>query len=92
MPSLNRRRESDIRGERLESEVRQEDMSSPRFADARKFMCSRCRHLYEEKSRVCPRCDTRSMGELKPLTASEDERKRSIERARNGRGANLFGV
>lgn len=89
MPSLNRRREADLRGERLESEVRREDMDRPAYAGARKFMCSRCKHLYEERSRSCPRCDSRTMGELKPMNPSDAERKKSLDRARAGHGVRL---
>ncbi len=87
MPSLNRRREQDGRAGRFESEVRTVDIQDPSFAAKRKFMCSGCRQMFEERSRVCPRCDKKTMGELKPLTPSESERKRSIERARAGRSA-----
>ena len=93
MPSLSRRREADLRGDRLESEVRQEEFQDPRFAAQRKFMCSRCHHLYEEKSRNCPRCDKRTMGELKPLPSPhrEEARRNALRRARAGRGAPLPG-
>lgn len=67
MPSLSRRRETDNRAERLESEVRSSEMEAPGFQAKRKFMCSGCGHLYEEKSRNCPRCDKKTMGEIKQI-------------------------
>ncbi len=92
MPSLSRRRECDGRGDRLESEVRQSEMISPEFASKRKFMCGKCHTLFEERSRTCPRCESgRTMGELKPMFVTEAERRRSVERARDRRGARLPG-
>lgn len=91
MPSLSRRREFDIRADRFESEVRQSEMSDPSFKAKRKYMCSKCHTLFEDRSRNCPRCDSRTMGELRPMTPSEAERKRSLERARAHRGAKLPG-
>lgn len=92
MPSRSRREEQDGRGSRFESEVRQVEMKSPEFAEARKYMCSKCSTMFQERSRTCPRCESgKTMGELKPLIVSDSERKRSIERARNHRGAKLPG-
>ena len=91
MPSRERRREVDGRSERFESEIRQSEMMAPDFAAKRKFMCSRCHFMFEERSRNCPRCDSRTMGELKPLVATESEMSRAIERAKSGRGARLPG-
>ena len=93
MPSLSRRREEDHRSDRLESEVRQTELQDPAFRGKRKFMCSKCRHLYEERSRICPRCDSHTMGELKqiPKKNLDEARRRSFERARAGRGAQLWG-
>ena len=93
MPSLSRRRDHDSRNtERFESEVSGAQLKDPSFAAKRKFQCGKCGQLYEERSRFCPRCDSHTMGELKPLTVSEQERKNSIMRARDGRGARLPGV
>lgn len=92
MPSLSRRRDTDARNtERFESEVSSAQLKDPAFADKRKFSCSRCGQMFEERSRFCPRCDSHTMGELKKLTPSEQERKNSIARARHGRGAHLPG-
>jgi hypothetical protein len=91
MPSLSRRREDDGRADRLESEVRDTELKDPAFAGKRKFMCSTCHRMYEEKSRHCPRCDTHTMGELKPFTPTEGEMERAISRARQHRGAKLPG-
>lgn len=67
MPSLSRRREVDHRAERLESEVRHSEAQDKSFAEKRKFMCSSCKHMYEERSRNCPRCDKKTMGEIKQI-------------------------
>lgn len=93
MPSLSRRRENDGRGERLESEVRQSEMMNPSFVGKRKFMCSKCSHMYEEKSRNCPRCDSRTMGELRPIPERylDEAQRGGIRRAKEGRGARLPG-
>lgn len=92
MPNLSRRREEDGRAERFESEVRESELRNSSFAEKRKFMCSKCHRMFEEKSRTCPRCESgRTMGELKQTNVTESEFKRSVERARAGRGARLPG-
>lgn len=93
MPIRSRRREEDHRADRLESEVRQSDMEATGFAAARKFMCRGCGHLYEEKSKNCPRCDKKTMGELKPIPERhlEEAHRNAIRRARAGHGARLPG-
>lgn len=89
MSSSRQKKEWDIRDGRFESAVSQEQLSSPYFAAQRKFMCSKCHRMWEQKSRHCPKCDTRTMGELRPLNPTAGERERSIARARAGRGASL---
>ena len=92
MPSLSRRREEDGRADRFESEVRQTEITDPSFAAKRKYMCSHCHRMFEERSRFCPRCEKGlTMGELKSFTPTEAERNRSIERARARKGARLPG-
>lgn len=80
MPSLGRRRETDSRAGRLESEMRMQELEAIKPVDGRPrkriYMCSKCHRCYEERSRHCPRCDTRSMGELRPIGKNEEERKR----------------
>lgn len=73
--------------------MRQAEFQDPAYASKRKFMCSVCGHLFEERSRVCPRCDKKTMGELKPIPAQhlDEARRKSIERARAGRGARIPG-
>jgi cytochrome c2 len=87
--------EWDGRSPRFESEVRQTELLDPSFAGKRKFMCSNCHTMYEAKSKYCPNyaCQVKgkTMGELKPLKHTEAEFKRSIDRARNNRGARLPG-
>ena len=60
MPSRARRREIDYRSDRFESEIR----STEANVKGRKFQCQKCGRMFEEKSRNCPRCDSRSMGEI----------------------------
>lgn len=83
MPGLARRREMDLRSQRFESEVRISDMqkmkASPTHLINRTYKCSRCHHLFEERSRYCPRCDTKSMGEIKAIP--EQHRQRANENA-----------
>lgn len=89
MPSKARREEQDTRAGRFESELRTADFERLKTTDNRLkqkvFMCGTCRTTFEERSRVCPRCDTRTMGELRPIRESDVEayRKKSIERIRN---------
>lgn len=93
MPNLSRRREQDGRAGRFESEVRSTEAQDPKFAGKKKFMCSRCRNMFEERSRTCPRCETRSMGELKqiPERHLDQARRGAIARARAGKGAKPWG-
>ncbi len=94
MPSRSRRREDDGRADRLESEVRSVEAQDPRFAAARKFMCKGCGHLFEERSRTCPRCDKKTMGELKPIPEKylSEARRGAFRRAKDGRGAPMPGT
>ncbi len=56
------------------------------FATARKFMCSGCKHMYEEKSRICPRCDKKTMGELKPIPERhlDEAQRNAVRRLKEG--------
>lgn len=64
MPGVHRRRESqDMRGDRFESQVRMSDMEKP-TPTKQIITCSRCHHVFQEKSRTCPYCETRTMGTL----------------------------
>ncbi len=81
MPSLSRRRNFDGRHERLESEVRVSEMQGKDFAGSRKFLCQQCGHVYQEKSRNCPRCDKRTMAEIRPIPDRDlDEARRNARR------------
>lgn len=88
MPSRARRLEVDLRADRFESEVRQSHLQDPAFAAKRKFQCGKCGRMFEEKSRTCPRCESRTMGELRriPDHHLEEARRNSIRRAKEGRG------
>ena len=86
---MPRREESDIRAGRFESELRTSEFKKLKTSEtgriqARVFACSSCGKAFAERSRYCPRCDTKTMGELKPHRESEAERYRaqSIERLR----------
>lgn len=60
MPSLQRRREEDIRGQRFESEIRNVEMpEAMKKIHERKGLlyCTRTGKTFEEHSQVCPRCD-----------------------------------
>lgn len=93
MPSLSRRREFDGRADRFESEVRSSEMRSEQFQNQRKFMCSKCHVMFEERSRTCPRCESRTMGELKPIPEKymDEAQRGAIARAKAHRGAKLPG-
>lgn len=70
MPSLNRRREVDVRASRLESEIRSpEQVRAVALVNSRKGLpqCSLCGKTFEEYSRYCPRCDKPTMGRIKPI-------------------------
>jgi rubrerythrin len=87
VPSRARRAEEDIRAGRFESTIGTADLKKL-YSDGRLkqkvYMCGQCHTPYEEKSRVCPRCDKRTMGEIVPMRESEIElnRKKSLERIR----------
>jgi hypothetical protein len=83
MPSLGRRRETDFRAERLESEVRSHELLKSGFEAKRKFMCSHCGRVFEERSRNCPRCDKTGMGELKQIPEKylDEARRGALRRA-----------
>lgn len=79
MPGLARRREQDTRGPRLESEVtasvlRRMKPHPTRTVERQLYACSRCNTLYEERSRHCPRCDAKTMNEVRHIP--EDQRAR----------------
>lgn len=85
MPSLQRRREVDIRGDRFESEIRDNEFAQEQLR-ARKSLpyCPNCQRAFEEKSRYCPRCDKKTMGLLKPIPDQfkEEARRKALERAK----------
>lgn len=67
------------------------ELQDKKFQEARKFMCRGCGRMFEERSRTCPRCDKRTMGEIKPIRERDlDEAARNaIRRAKEGRGVRL---
>ena len=94
MPGRARRREMDLRSTRFESEFRVSELQRLRSAPEgmkdshgtakRVYTCSNCQHIFEERSRVCPRCDTRTMGEIRPIPERlrEEALRKSVERLR----------
>ena len=94
MPGRDRRREEDLRAPRFESEMRTSDFAKLKTNDlgtiqARIYSCSNCNKPFAEKSRYCPRCDTKTMGELRPHNEREAAKykEQSIRRlqAKHGR-------
>jgi hypothetical protein len=85
MPSLARRRDFDSRGTRLESEITNAEVARGFMAEKQRLpFCSKCKTGYEEQSKVCPRCDTKTMGYLAPIPEKfrEEARRGAIKRAR----------
>lgn len=88
MPSLNRRRENDLRAGRLESEIRiPEREAALRKLDSRKGLlhCKNCGGTFEEESTVCPRCDRKDgIGHIKriPRDLLEQAKNNAIRRSR----------
>lgn len=83
MPSNSRRREFDIRAGRFESEIRDSEMANGLVKGAGLYACSKCRRPFEEKSRVCPRCETKTMCQVKPIPERhlEEARRNAIKEA-----------
>lgn len=87
MPSLNRRRELDVRSDRFESEIRSpEQHRLAQLVGTRKGLpqCAACGKTFEEYSRYCPRCDKPTMGRIKPIPQEFKEQARAgaLRRAR----------
>jgi rRNA maturation endonuclease Nob1 len=66
------KREEDVRADRFESEVRTSELLSlqKKIKQGERFKlykCSNCDRLYEERSITCPRCGTRTMGEIRRI-------------------------
>lgn len=75
MPSLSRRRETDLRADRLESEIRMPESPAAlsRLATRKGLLhCSNCKGVFEEESKVCPRCDRKDgMGHIRKMRESD---------------------
>lgn len=85
MPGLSRRRDTDSRNGRFESEMLANDMSDgTALKAAHKYQCSQCGKAFMERSLNCPRCDKKTMGELKLIPEQYRMRARegAIRRAR----------
>lgn len=83
MPNLNKRREFDSRSERFESEIRDQGDANALVGKGL-YSCSKCRRPFEERSKYCPRCDSKTMGEIKPIPERhlEEARRNAIKKAR----------
>lgn len=93
MPSLQRRRESDFRGERLESEIRtpERQLALDKVQSSRKGLmyCNRCQTSFEENSRYCPKCDRKDeTGYIRPIPQDllAQARSRAIDRSKRRLG------
>lgn len=69
MPSLSRRRDAeDSRADRLESHIRSNDVARGVLTSTNKLpQCGKCKRLFEEQSKFCPFCDTKTMGYIAPI-------------------------
>lgn len=80
MPGLARRRELDLRSASFESEARISDVQrfkvggDGRHIQDKLFKCDKCHHLFRERSRNCPRCDTKTMMHVRPFPEAEREK------------------
>lgn len=85
MPSRERRREFDLRSGRFESEIRDAEMAKGVLVNRTQLpKCSRCNRVFEEISKVCPRCETRTMGYIRPIPEKylDEARRNSLRRLR----------
>ncbi len=55
--------EDDIRAGRFESNIRHSDLKKLK-ENQRIYICQRCHRIFEERSRYCPVCETKTMGEI----------------------------
>lgn len=68
MPSRARRREIDGRSDRFESEIRDAEASKNVLNNRKELpQCGKCKRVFEEKSKYCPRCETKTMGLIVPV-------------------------
>lgn len=84
MPSPRQRRDFDSRNGRFESEIRSSEMAKGLIGQRGLYTCSKCHRPFEERSKTCPRCDTKTMCEVRmiPEKHLEEARRKAIERAR----------
>lgn len=83
MPSRARRRDAeDSRAERLESHIRSGEVAQGAFLNRGRLpQCSKCKRVFEEQSKVCPFCETKTMGYLAPIPEQHrEEARRRAER------------
>ncbi len=84
MPSLSKRRERDFRAGRFESEIRVSELGQIPKNDKGLPTCMKCHTPFQEASRHCPRCDTKTMAYAReiPDEWKDYARRRALERAR----------
>ena len=89
-PGRSLRRERDGRGGRFESEVRTADLARGLLLHGGKLpFCQRCGSAFEERSKVCPRCDRKTdMGYLTQIPAEfvDQANSRALRTIRERRG------
>lgn len=87
MPRL---REDDGRRERFESAIRDSERAKLDLVSTRKGLpfCNRCKTPFEEISRTCPKCETKTMGYIRniPEKHLEEANRNAIRRARERQG------
>lgn len=83
---MRRRREEDSRDGRFESQMRMHEAqkmpTTETYIKKKLYTCSRCHNLFEERSRHCPKCDSLTMGQIKPIRENDREhyQRQSINR------------
>jgi len=82
VPLERKRKETDIRAERFESEVRMSDLQRLAKENRKRYMCSNCNKMFEERSVVCPRCEKKTMNEIRivPEQFRDSYKEREIKR------------
>ena len=85
MPSLSRRREIDLRSDRLESEIRVSELGKINKTSKGLPYCENCQRPFEEASIYCPRCDKKTMGYIREIPSQyiEEAKRNELKRARS---------
>jgi len=89
MPSRARRREIDSRADRLESHIRHGEIANGVLLNRGSLpQCGKCKRVFEEKSKHCPFCDSRTMGLIRPIPEKykDEAYRRAVREAREKHG------